>query len=34
VALALPETWLFPTVRTFVEITKKACARLDDPVRS
>jgi DNA-binding transcriptional LysR family regulator len=34
VALALPETWLFPTVRTFVEITKKVCAQLDDSVRS
>lgn len=28
VALALPETWLFPTVRNFVEITKKVSSRL------
>ena len=34
VALALPEMWLFPTVRNFVEITKKVCARLDEPIRS
>jgi DNA-binding transcriptional LysR family regulator len=34
VALALPETWLFPTVRNFVEITKKVCDQLDEPVRS
>lgn len=34
VALALPETWLFPTVRSFVEIAKKVCAGLDEPVHS
>jgi DNA-binding transcriptional LysR family regulator len=33
VALALPETWLFPTVRNFVEIAKNVSAHLNGTER-
>jgi hypothetical protein len=34
VALALPETWLFPSVRNFVEIAKTVSVRLKGSERA